>query len=88
MLASIRSSLIRGVRYSHTAAINNTIPAPRGKFTISWIFNSNYNNLCLILGQIQDVPTFLKAIGRGCDEVAGKFEVIYQYVINTDLLIF
>ncbi|KAK4510660.1 uncharacterized protein ATC70_005092 [Mucor velutinosus] len=54
MLASVRSSLIRGVRYSHTAAINNTVPAPRG--------------------QIQDVSTFLKAIGRGCDEVAGKFE--------------
>ena len=41
MLASFRSSLIRGVRYSHTAAINNTIPAPRGKFTIPCISNSN-----------------------------------------------
>jgi hypothetical protein len=42
----------------------------------------------LIIGQIQDVPTFLKAIGRGCDEVAGKFEVNYQYIIIINLLIF
>lgn len=31
----------------------------------------------MAIGQIQDVPTFLKAIGRGCDEVAGKFEVMF-----------
>lgn len=26
-------------------------------------------------GNIQDVPSFMKAIGRGCDDVAAKFEV-------------
>lgn len=41
------------------------------------------------LGQIQDVSTFLKAIGRGCDEVAGKFEVMCAWymahsIIHTD----
>ncbi|KAI8645644.1 IGR protein motif-domain-containing protein [Parasitella parasitica] len=54
MLSAVRSSLIRGVRYSHSSAVNSTIPSPRG--------------------QTQDVASFLKAIGRGCEEFAGKYE--------------
>ncbi|KAG2233507.1 hypothetical protein INT48_003378 [Thamnidium elegans] len=54
MIPAIRSSLLRGVRYSHHAA-ETAIPSVRGN--------------------IQDVPSFMKAIGRGCDDVASKFEL-------------
>lgn len=53
MIPAIRSSVLRGVRYSHHAA-NTTVPAPRGN--------------------VQDVDSFMKAIGRKCEEVSGKFE--------------
>ncbi|KAI8064900.1 IGR protein motif-domain-containing protein [Thamnidium elegans] len=57
MIPAIRSSLLRGVRYSHHAA-ETAIPSVRGN--------------------IQDVPSFMKAIGRGCDDVASKFETWEQ----------
>ncbi|KAI7892210.1 uncharacterized protein EV154DRAFT_419121 [Mucor mucedo] len=55
MIPTIRSSVLRGVRYSHHAA--NTVVPP-------------------VRGFVQDVPTFMKAIGRSCEDVAGKFEVM------------
>ncbi|KAI9347058.1 IGR protein motif-domain-containing protein [Pilaira anomala] len=50
---TVRSTLLRGVRYSHHTA-EATVPSVRGN--------------------IQDVPSFMKAIGRKCEDVAGKFE--------------
>ena len=34
-----------------------------------------------IVGNIKEVEDFLKAIGRGCDEFAGKFEVCKRKTI-------
>lgn len=31
--------------------------------------------LRLLIGNVQDVESFMKAIGRKCEEVSGKFEV-------------
>jgi hypothetical protein len=40
----------------------------------------------LKLGKIQDVPTFMKAIGRNCEDLAGKFEVVTILFFLIDLV--